>query len=556
MKTVTLRYGLWVAALCVLAAPAWAQTNVTFQVDLNTAIERCIFDPAGEGVVVGVPGSFNDWNTGASVLTDDNDDGIYTGTFAIEPGEISYKFWGTGAIGWEDDPNRTATIGSEAVTIDVVEFNRAFPDVCGGPNYELYFAVDMSVRRLQGLFDPATHRVFVAGGFQGWDATNPDTELFPNPSDPDLYIGLFPVSIDVPSESYYKFTVGRPTLDGGLAVDWEGNVGSGPDGNRVLSVTGTEEDTDGNGLPEVYQLPAPFFNNVDASQIIAEPATVRFEVDLRPAYYFLRDNGALPSDTQTGEPVTSLEGLFINGPVAGLSQQDSADDWATWGPEALGTFTSRQLFDDGTNGDRIAGDSTYTRIYNYPAGTDRMLIGKFGINGYDNEGGFAQNHHFRITEGSQVIQVVFGCILRPDGTYSNTSGPTFGEGENAQDFSLAWQPYTLVDNSGETPSCVVRPGGVSAEPGSGPSDVLTLRANYPNPFAQATTLEYALPAASHVSLSVYDLMGRRVATLVDEMQAGDVYRVRFDAGDLASGTYLFRLVAGDQVLTQRMTVLR
>lgn len=71
--------------------------------------------------------------------------------------------------------------------------------------------------------------------------------------------------------------------------------------------------------------------------------------------------------------------------------------------------------------------------------------------------------------------------------------------------------------------------------------------NYPNPFSQQTTIEYAVPEPKEVRLVTYDVLGRRVATIADERREGGFHRVRWEAGrGLPSGTYFLRLRAGDR----------
>ena len=88
-----------------------------------------------------------------------------------------------------------------------------------------------------------------------------------------------------------------------------------------------------------------------------------------------------------------------------------------------------------------------------------------------------------------------------------------------------------------------------------------LNGNYPNPFNPTTTISFDLPEASDVTLEVFDMMGRRVATLVNGQLSAGAYEAqwnaRSDAGSaVASGVYLYRLQAGSFVATQRMVLMK
>ena len=80
--------------------------------------------------------------------------------------------------------------------------------------------------------------------------------------------------------------------------------------------------------------------------------------------------------------------------------------------------------------------------------------------------------------------------------------------------------------------------------------------NYPNPFNPATTISFALPAAGRVSLDVYNLIGQRVATLVDGQREAGYYSVSFDAATLPSGVYVYKLSAGQASFVKRMILLK
>ena len=71
----------------------------------------------------------------------------------------------------------------------------------------------------------------------------------------------------------------------------------------------------------------------------------------------------------------------------------------------------------------------------------------------------------------------------------------------------------------------------------------TLHQNFPNPFNPVTSIRYAIPTPSEVRLEIYDILGRRVATLVHEMKEPGSYDVKWDASGVSSGIYFYRMRA-------------
>jgi len=80
--------------------------------------------------------------------------------------------------------------------------------------------------------------------------------------------------------------------------------------------------------------------------------------------------------------------------------------------------------------------------------------------------------------------------------------------------------------------------------------------NYPNPFDPETLINYTIAKAGIVKLSVYNVLGQKVADLVNEHKTANTYKVTFDASDLTSGVYFYRLEVGDYSKTMKMMLLR
>jgi len=80
--------------------------------------------------------------------------------------------------------------------------------------------------------------------------------------------------------------------------------------------------------------------------------------------------------------------------------------------------------------------------------------------------------------------------------------------------------------------------------------------NYPNPFNPTTQIRFALPEQSQVSLVVYDMLGREVANLVNDLLPAGEQTVRFDASNLANGVYIYRLNANKQERVRMMTLIK
>jgi len=87
--------------------------------------------------------------------------------------------------------------------------------------------------------------------------------------------------------------------------------------------------------------------------------------------------------------------------------------------------------------------------------------------------------------------------------------------------------------------------------------VASLRQNYPNPFNPVTTIHYLLPSRGHARLEIVDVLGREIVTLVDQSKEAGNHTATWDATDISSGVYFYRLeVDGTIVKTRKMVFIR
>ena len=90
----------------------------------------------------------------------------------------------------------------------------------------------------------------------------------------------------------------------------------------------------------------------------------------------------------------------------------------------------------------------------------------------------------------------------------------------------------------------------------GTPDEYTLNQNYPNPFNPSTVISFSVPVTAPVTLKIYDVLGNEVATLVNEEKPSGVYEVEFNAAELTSGIYFYKIKAGTFIETKKMIVIK
>lgn len=129
---------------------------------------------------------------------------------------------------------------------------------------------------------------------------------------------------------------------------------------------------------------------------------------------------------------------------------------------------------------------------------------------------------------------------------------------NKQNLKLAWQ-YVGIDGDLAGIDGVKLMGYTTTGVDDNNNTVVTdysLSQNYPNPFNPTTIISWQVPVSGHQTLKVYDLLGREVATLVDEFKPAGVYNFKFNADNLASGIYIYQLKSGEFLSAKKMILMK
>ena len=115
-----------------------------------------------------------------------------------------------------------------------------------------------------------------------------------------------------------------------------------------------------------------------------------------------------------------------------------------------------------------------------------------------------------------------------------------------------WDWWWAIDNVKISADVIVNVKTVNNEL----PDDYSLSQNYPNPFNPKTSIDFSIPEPGMVSLKVYDMLGKEISTLVEDFKNAGTYTVEFDGSDVSSGTYFYRMQAGDYIKVKRMMLVK
>lgn len=494
----------------ILYSITLAQTSipVTFKVKMNIQKEEGNFNPSTDAVYVRgnfqkAVGDTTDWGGTTFTTSDPDGDMIYEIVInfpeSTSGSSYQYKFVINDG-GWEPfEPPRAITVTPPSMVLPVAYWNN--DSVVTKYVYNtLNFTADLSeiYGTGEGFFDPEQDSVIIQG--LTWNSTV------------SLVEGQRKMVEDPFSPAIFTTTLKIRAVEGD-STDWKAKAF--PDGRFFNWGWEVQNSRRYHIIQDGAEANVPVFK-VDIYPMkpaLTQDVTALFQVDI---------NGAV--NRYNDKPIDLSKILFV-----GVKGQNSVlGSWGGgWVPDDTleSNRTLWPLNDSGKNGDKVAGDNIWSRQIVFPAGnTGGPSLFKYGIyyTGVEGDapaGNSPMDNEFDSGDHSINIKDLPNIeILNKFGTYSPITS------------------VRRVDN--ELPANY------------------TLEQNYPNPFNPSTAIRYSVPTNGMVEIAIFNILGEKVASLINEEQTAGSYEIKFNAASMASGIYFYKLTSGSFSVTKKMMLVK
>lgn len=527
--------------------------GIWFRVNVGAEVQLENFDPEVHTMAVrGTPAPLA-WDDSAPTLNYEGANGnnhFYAGVIYFDADDLAasapdnrpaqtvkYKFFmnnGTGDGGYEQGADKFVTLGALAdTTFQWDYFSGKRPSDSPVLNTTLNFEVNVGILEGLGYFNSSIDTVYARGTFNGWGQNQMAFNSFSGTYEASNIPFKTTVGADVAYKYYVKWDKSRDDESSvnylaGIIHDqsgWE-EPGVTGGGDRLFSIV------DGENQPKRSE----FFNGVEPKALMTSAnvdggsITVNFAIDMTPA----TDNAAQPFDASNDSVY-----LFVDTPFFALTNGitvpgDGGGNWLTISDEER---ESLRFTDED-------GDMIYTLALELQLPTLNHIGFRVAYGEPTSEDGSLFVHGSGFSAGRRHYQYV-QPIVAENGAVTWPSSYTMPTLTWKID-DLDWEAvpdYNTPNTSAEDETEVVRE--------------FALNQNYPNPFNPTTNISFSLADAAPVKLTVYNLLGQEVATLISGkvMNAG-THNVAFNAASLSSGVYIYRLEAGSFVSNKRMTLIK
>ncbi len=489
---------------------------LTLNVNMRVKTLEGDFNPASDFVVAA--GSFQGWNPGAAPhMTDDDGDSIYTGTYKV-PSKATYEYkFVINATNWETRDNRRVVIGDSDVTVPPVYFDDDSV-VTVKANGHMKFSVNTDVLAEVGLFNPNEDSVHVRGSFNGWNSDDAArSHMNQNLTNPfNWFLNVPFTDFGVGDAVYYKFWIYKknPIVNGVEWKDgWERPTVTGG-GNRTAYFEGKDD----------QEVEPDYYDHIQPDQVVTTGTglKVTFNVDMKPA----ADPNLQPIPFTAGEDTVYWiceEPAFV----------------VTQGWEDTDQMRVLQLTDPD-------GDMIYSGTLELKEPSWNGFVYRYGFISKSDGGtwqiepaGFGNfNYRVRFVGQDAARSFPYKDWNMPLDTWTNSEIKTDQETD----------PYSSLTAIGDEAKTL--------------PTKFQLNQNYPNPFNPTTTISFTLPAASHVTLAIYNVLGQKVRTLInDKMATAGTHFQKWDGKDdfghqVASGIYFYKLKTDHHTAIKKMVMMK
>jgi hypothetical protein len=536
--------------------------TIWFRVNVGRLVQEQKFDPAVHQVGVrGVPafiGNPDDWSsagfylsqeTKPSYVSANSPDVFYSGALKLHRDSVTagdeFRFQYVPemgeVVGWEDGGDRNVVIPANDTTFQYAFHSRQAPSTETLYTSNVEFRVNTQMLEALGLFSSQLDEVQFRGGPNGWGGAAMDFDSESRDFNYLLSSWVHAEAATIGFKYYISYDESRQDVNSA---------------NYIQAVEadvdfGYEEPANSGGSDRVYSLGTDqaqstgitSFNDISLASVIQQDMSVTFEIDM---------NSAITA-SEPFNPATDSVYLRIESKVLAFTQKklDDGYDWIHGGAMFEDALTPSEI--EFLRFIPVAGE---TNVYRLTLDLKAPFVNDFGyIIGFGsaisevgltyNGGGFGP--------GRRYYQFIDPISVEDGGI-----NPLLG-----QVFDVTWPESVTLDRVSwkqedlpfETQPNYAVLADVS-EPVNNLPTSFKLEQNYPNPFNPTTNIAFNIPTASQVTLEVYNMLGQRVATLLNRQLSAGSHLVPFSAANLGSGIYIYRLTAGNFVDTRRMTLIK
>jgi hypothetical protein len=167
----------------------------------------------------------------------------------------------------------------------------------------------------------------------------------------------------------------------------------------------------------------------------------------------------------------------------------------------------------------------------------------------DSTGSGLKNYTVYVSKNDSPFVPWLSNVTDTSAIYAGSTGSHYGF------FSLASDNAGNLEPMKSTPDASTTITGIDGKGGTLPSE-FALHQNYPNPFNPTTTIRFSLKEAGVTTLKVYDLLGREVATLVNEKLTAGYYAKPWNASGFATGVYFYKLTSGKSTQVKKLLLMK